>query len=136
MDYWPGSSPGSWQCACGLKGDSYDHEMVCNCDSAYEGWLQDGGDITNKDILPVRALHFGDTGTPLDAKEGRFSLGQLKCSGETRFETETGVIRLQRVMNNQKDNHGHLSEVFFEFKTEAERSVVLFYERVDRDNYC
>ena len=80
--------------------------------------------------------HPSSQSSPLDAKEGRFSLGQLKCSGETRFETETGVIRLQRVMNNQKDNHGHLSEVFFEFLTEEERSVELFYERLDRDNYC
>jgi contactin associated protein-like 2 len=135
MDYWPGSSPGSWQCACGLRGDCYDPDKVCNCDSGHEGWLQDGGDITNKDILPVRALHFGDTGTPLDTKEGRFSLGQLKCSEDTSFETKTGVIRLQRVINNQEDIHGHFAEVFFEFMTEIEKSVVLFYERVDSDSY-
>ena len=137
MDYWPGSSPGSRQCACGLRGDCYDPDKVCNCDSGHDDWLQDGGDITSKEHLPVRALHFGDTGTPLDTKEGRFSLGQLKCSGDTsRFSTETGVARLQRVINKQEDDHGHAAEVFFEFSTEVEKSAVLFYERVDRDNYC
>ena len=27
--------------------------------------------VTSMEELPVRAVHFGDTGTPLDSKEGR-----------------------------------------------------------------
>ena len=27
--------------------------------------------VTSMEKLPVRAVHFGDTGTPLDSKEGR-----------------------------------------------------------------
>ena len=37
MDYWPGSSPGSRQCACGLIGDCVDPDNVCNCDSGHAG---------------------------------------------------------------------------------------------------
>ena len=28
--------------------------------------------VTSMEKLPVRAVHFGDTGTPLDSKEGRW----------------------------------------------------------------
>jgi hypothetical protein len=47
----------------------------CNCDSRHRSdiWLSDGGSITDKDRLPVTALHFGDTGTPFDTKEGLHS---------------------------------------------------------------
>ena len=30
------------------------------------------GNITEAEHLPVAALHFGDTGTPFDDKEGRY----------------------------------------------------------------
>ena len=35
--------------------------------------------MQDKALLPVTAVHFGDTGTPLDTKEGRFSVGRLLC---------------------------------------------------------
>ena len=88
MSYWPGSVPGSRQCGCGVVGECFHPAKECHCDSGHDGWLQDGGDITTKDHLPVRALHFGDTGTPLDSKEGRFSLGALQCSGDLNLKKE------------------------------------------------
>lgn len=42
----------------------------------------DGGDITEKEFLPVKQLRFGDTGTHLDEKEGRYTLGPLLCEGD------------------------------------------------------
>ena len=78
MDYWAGSLPGSRKCECGLLGVCFDPDKWCNCDSGHDDWLWDGGEITQKEYLPVRALHFGDTGNPLDRKEGRFSLGPLE----------------------------------------------------------
>ena len=39
--------------------------------AGHNDWLWDGGVITQKQFLPVKSLHFGDTGTPLDGKEGR-----------------------------------------------------------------
>ena len=52
---------------------------LCNIDNIFftyffvghNDWLWDGGVITQKQFLPVKSLHFGDTGTPLDGKEGR-----------------------------------------------------------------
>lgn len=42
-------------------------------------WKQDSLTIHDKYQLPVKSVHFGDTGTPFDEKEGRFSVGQLLC---------------------------------------------------------
>jgi hypothetical protein len=42
----------------------------------------------------VRALYFGDTGTPLDRKEARFNLGPLECHGDTLF-THSVTFRRQ-----------------------------------------
>ncbi len=42
----------------------------------------------------MRALYFGDTGTPLDRKEARFNLGPLECHGDTLF-THSVTFRRQ-----------------------------------------
>ena len=94
MDFWSGASPGSRQCACGVRGDCFVPEMACNCDSGHEDWLQDEGDISSKEHLPVRSLNFGDTGTPLDNKEGRFSLGQLKCVEDINREEKVIIANV------------------------------------------
>jgi hypothetical protein len=47
-----------------------------------DSWLEDGGDLTHKEHLPVKQLRFGDTGSPLDEKEGRYTLGPLMCEGD------------------------------------------------------
>ena len=100
MDYWAGSLPGSRKCECGLLGDCFTVDKWCNCDSGHDDWLYDGGEIKEKEYLPVRALHFGDTGTPLDRKEGRFNLGPLECDGDLLFDNTVtfrlsdGVIEL------------------------------------------
>lgn len=38
--------------------------------------------MTHKEHLPVKQLRFGDTGSPLDEKEGRYTLGPLMCEGD------------------------------------------------------
>ena len=91
MDYWAGSYPGSRQCGCGLVGTCHNPYKGCNCDSGYGEWLEDAGNITQMEHLPVRALHFGDTGTPMDSKMGRFQLGPLVCSGDTEFSQEIHI---------------------------------------------
>jgi hypothetical protein len=60
--------------------------MIGKWTAGHDDWLWDGGEITEKQYLPVRALHFGDTGTPMDKKEGRYSLGPLECDGDSLFE--------------------------------------------------
>lgn len=46
----------------------------------------DGGDITEKEFLPVKQVRFGDTGSHLDEKEGRYMLGPLLCEGDGKFD--------------------------------------------------
>ena len=85
MDYWGGALPGSRKCECGVRADCADAAKWCNCDSGLDGWLEDGGDITEKEHLPVKQLRFGDTGTPLDEKEGSYTLGPLICEGDGMY---------------------------------------------------
>lgn len=42
----------------------------------------DGGDIIEKELLPVKQVRFGDTGSHLDEKEGKYTLGPLLCEGD------------------------------------------------------
>merc|ERR1712020_455502 len=74
------------KCECGVQGTCIDQEKWCNCDALHSEWNYDGGEISEKEYLPVKALHFGDTGTPLDKKEGRYTLGPLECDGDTLFD--------------------------------------------------
>ena len=62
--------PGSRKCECGIDGTCIDRTKWCNCDAALDTWAADEGEILEKEFLPVRQLRFGDTGTPLDDKEG------------------------------------------------------------------
>ena len=100
MDYWAGSLPGSMKCECGLLGVCVDPTKWCNCDSGFDDWNYDGGELTQKEHLPVRAVAFGDTGDPLDVKEGRYTLGPLECDGDALFDNvvtfrkDDGFIRL------------------------------------------
>ena len=79
MDYWAGALPGSRKCECGVTGTCYDRSKWCNCDAGLDSWMADEGEILDKEFLPVRQLRFGDTGSPLDDKEGKYTLGHLVC---------------------------------------------------------
>lgn len=70
MDYWAGALAGSRKCECGIDGTCVDRSKWCNCDAMLDTWQADEGEILDKDVLPVRQLRFGDTGHPLDEKEG------------------------------------------------------------------
>ena len=85
MDYWGGALSGSRKCECGIEGKCTDITKWCNCDSDLDGWFIDSGEIREKEHLPVKQLRFGDTGTPLDEKEGRYTLGPLICEGDGKF---------------------------------------------------
>lgn len=77
--------PGSRKCECGILGNCAEPTKWCNCDSGLEGWFEDSGYIREKQYLPVKQLRFGDTGTALDEKEGRYELGPLICEGDGKF---------------------------------------------------
>ena len=117
MEAWSGAAPGSRQCSCGVTRSCVDPDLGCNCDAASEVWSHDTGLLEDMDSLPVTGLHFGDTGTPLDAKEGRFTLGPLRCIGHTF----PGPLIGHAVHLASLTNHKALAcpDVFLEFQLEA-----------------
>ena len=119
---------GSFKCECGLLGVCFDPDKWCNCDSGHDDWLYDGGEIIEKHFLPVRALHFGDTGTPLDRKEGRFSLGPLECDGDVLFENTVTFRKEDAVIELETLELGQSSDIYFEFKTyTSAKTMVMLY---------
>jgi len=118
MDYWAGSLPGSRKCECGLLGTCVIQDKWCNCDASLDDWQYDGGEIKEKEYLPVRAVRFGDTGTPLDRKEGRLNIGALECDGDLMFDDMVTFRKSDGVIELPTFEMGLTSgDIFFEFKT-------------------
>ncbi|KAK2720944.1 neurexin-4-like isoform X1 [Artemia franciscana] len=125
MDYWAGALPGSRKCECGLFGTCVDPNKWCNCDSAFDTWLTDEGQILEKDYLPIRQIRAGDTGNTLDGKEAKFSVGSLVCEGDILFDQ---VVTF-RVSDSSIDfptfDMGFSADIYFEFKTTQLNAVLL-----------
>lgn len=130
MDYWAGALPGSRKCECGILKSCVDPTKWCNCDADHlPGWQVDEGDIKEKDYLPVRALRFGDTGTPLDGKQGRYTLGPLKCEGDDLFNNVVTFRITDATINLPTFDMGHSGDIYLEFKTTIENAVI-FHSKV------
>ncbi|KAF7414323.1 hypothetical protein HZH68_002812 [Vespula germanica] len=138
MDYWGGALPGSRKCECGILGNCADPSKWCNCDADLEGRLEDSGDITEKEYLPVKQLRFGDTGTPLDEKEGKYTLGPLICEGDGSelpwYSIKVGPDLFKNVVtfrivdatiNLPTFDIGHSGDIYFEFKTTIDNAVII-----------
>jgi contactin associated protein-like 2 len=135
MDYWAGSLPGSRKCECGLLGVCFDPDKWCNCDSGHDDWLWDGGEIIEKQYLPVRALHFGDTGTPLDRKEGRYSLGPLECDGDVLFQNVVTFRKDDAIIELPTFEMGQSGDIYLEFKTTSIKTMVLIHSVGDTGDF-
>lgn len=60
---WGGSNRPKY-CACGIKGTCKNRRQKCNCDSnGGRGETSDEGYLTNKNLLPVTNMRFGDLGS-------------------------------------------------------------------------
>ncbi|XP_049869625.1 neurexin-4 [Pectinophora gossypiella] len=130
MDYWAGAQPGSRMCACGVLGACSDPTKWCNCDAEYsplkpDEFQVDGGEITEKEFLPVKQLRFGDTGSHLDEKEGRYTLGPLLCEGDDLFGNAVTFRISDAVIILPNFDLGHSGDIYFEFKTTRENAVLL-----------
>ncbi|XP_016910778.1 neurexin-4 isoform X1 [Apis cerana] len=125
MDYWGGALPGSRKCECGILGNCADPTKWCNCDSDLDGLFEDSGDITEKEYLPVKQLRFGDTGTPVDDKEGRYTLGPLICEGDDLFKNVVTFRIVDASINLPTFDIGHSGDIYFEFKTTIENAVII-----------
>ncbi|XP_063218125.1 neurexin-4 [Bacillus rossius redtenbacheri] len=125
MDYWGGSLPGSRKCECGIMGTCVNASKWCNCDSGLDSWLEDVGDITQKEYLPVKQLRFGDTGNALDDKEGRYRLGPLLCEGDDLFNNMVTFRVSDATIDLPTFDMGHNGDIYFEFKTTTDRAVIM-----------
>lgn len=125
MDYWGGALPGSRKCECGIEGTCVKADKWCNCDANLETWQQDSGDIYEKEHLPVKQLRFGDTGTPLDEKEGQFYLGPLVCEGNDLISNVVTFRIADGTINLPTFEMSHSGDIYFEFKTTQENAVIL-----------
>lgn len=92
-------------------------------------WQEDSGEIREKEHLPVKAVRFGDTGTPLDEKQGRYTLGPLMCEGDDLFNNVVTFRVTDATINLPSFDMGHSGDVYFEFKTTIENAV-LFHAKV------
>ncbi|KAJ8665187.1 hypothetical protein QAD02_006849 [Eretmocerus hayati] len=125
MDYWGGALPGSRKCECGILGNCARPEKWCNCDSDLEGQFEDSGDITEREHLPVKQLRFGDTGTPLDDKQGTYTLGPLICEGDDFSENVVTFRIPDATVSLPTFDLGHSGDIYFEFKTTQDNAVIL-----------
>lgn len=125
MDYWGGSVFGTRKCECGILGTCIDPTKWCNCDAGLESFQEDGGELKEKEHLPIKQLHFGDTGTPLDDKEGSYSLGPLRCEGDDLFSNVVTFRISDASISLPPFDMGHSGDIYFEFKTTVENAVLV-----------
>ncbi|XP_041970280.1 neurexin-4 isoform X2 [Aricia agestis] len=131
MAHWAGAPAGSRMCACGVLGSCVDPTKWCNCDAELsllnvaDDLKMDGGDITEKEYLPVKQLRFGDTGNHLDEKEGRFTLGPLLCDGDDLFNNAITFRISDSMITLPTFDLGHSGDIYFEFRTTKENAVLL-----------
>ena len=78
MTYWGGASANK-KCACGMTNSCANPNLGCNCDKNDNVWREDSGHLTNKTLLPVKQLRFGDIRG--QNEEGYHTLGKFKCYG-------------------------------------------------------
>lgn len=129
MDYWGGSLPGTGMCACGLEGSCKDPTKGCNCDAIlpYNMMeLSDEGLLIQKEYLPVREIHIGDTGQAISSsKQAKVNLGPLVCEGDAlfneavTFKYDDATISLPNVVL------GEASDIYLQFKTTLATGVFL-----------
>lgn len=77
----------------------------------------------------MKAVRFGDTGTPLDEKQGRYTLGPLMCEGDDLFNNVVTFRVTDATINLPSFDMGHSGDVYFEFRTTVENAV-LFHATV------
>ncbi|XP_072017450.1 uncharacterized protein [Amphiura filiformis] len=81
-----GGPTGTYGCFCGITRNCTDNKLLCNSDMNDGNWHIDGGYITDKNSLPVSAIHIGDVGRINQTV--RVFLGPLECSGSTSTTVE------------------------------------------------
>lgn len=129
MDYWGSSLPGTGMCACGLDGSCKDPSKGCNCDAIlpYNSMeLSDEGLLTQKEYLPVRELHIGDTGVSAASnKRARVNLGPLVCEGDALFSEAVTFKYDDASISIPNIIMGEACDIYLQFKTTISNGVFL-----------
>lgn len=69
-------------------------------------------------------MRFGDTGNPLDEKEGRYTLGPLICEGDDLFNNVVTFRITDATINLPTFDMGHSGDIYFQFKTTIDNAVI------------
>lgn len=128
--YWGGSAPDSKKCSCGLKMEckymgATKLNNPCNCDAglAHDDVFDDGF-LQEKDRLPVKELHFGDTGIIGDEKWGKHLLGPLRCEGDNMFSNVVTFRKEDATLELPTYPGTHSGDIRFQMKTTATDGII------------
>ena len=129
MDFWGGSLPGTGMCACGLDGSCKDATKGCNCDAILPyntNELSDEGLLTQKEFLPVREFHIGDTGSSISSnKQAKVNLGPLICEGDAVFSEAVTFKYDDAMISVPNVALGEANDIYLQFKTTMVSGVFL-----------
>ena len=79
LAYWGGGPTNGVGCACGITNTCHNRATKCNCDANIETiQLMDQGYLTDKSVLPIIQVKFGDTGGAAECLY--YTLGKLECT--------------------------------------------------------
>lgn len=76
----------------------------------------------------MKAIRIGDTGTPLDEKQGRYTLGPLMCEGDDLFSNLVTFRVPDATINLPPFDMENSGDIYFEFKTTIENAVFFHAE--------
>lgn len=127
MSYWGGSLPESRKCQCGMYGTCRDPSKWCNCDaitSPHE-WSSDEGFIREKEFLPIRSIHIGDTSLKLPEKRARYTIGPLVCEGDFLFDNVVTFRLHDSIIPVPTFEMKESWDIYLQFKTTTEFGVLL-----------
>lgn len=129
MDYWGGSLPGTGMCACGLDGSCKDPTKGCNCDAILPyntNELSDMGLLTQKEFLPVKELHIGDTGSSVSTnRQAKVNLGPLVCEGDALFNEAVTFKYDDATISIPNIELDEANDIYLQFKTTMMAGVFL-----------
>ncbi len=80
LNYWGGGpTDGSGGCACGITNSCHNSATKCNCDANHGTLtLTDEGYMTDKSVLPITQVRFGDNGG--SSEYLYFTIWKLECT--------------------------------------------------------
>ncbi|XP_052093811.1 neurexin-4-like isoform X2 [Mytilus californianus] len=125
MYYWGGAAPGSNKCFCGLQEKGCTgQKTTCNCDAQTMNEF-DGGNIVHKDYLPIMELYFGDTGTLMDDKIGKYKVGELSCEGDSVLDSIVTFRKADATIKIDTWEADPAGDIWFQFKTTTTDGTIL-----------